>query len=71
MASFTITVPDAQLPRVRAAMKIVLGTPADPTATEVQAWMRAHLVTTVLDTEQSERNRAALATANAGAQGTF
>ncbi|WP_455363579.1 hypothetical protein [[Eubacterium] cellulosolvens] len=58
MATLTVTVPDAQVPRVQAAMGAYLQTldgslnPRDATAEEVRQYLVDHLIAVVVKQEQ-------------------
>lgn len=54
MANLNLTVPDAAVPRIRAALRDRLGLDHLPTTTEIQDYLRSHLRDVVV---QAERNR--------------
>lgn len=59
MATLSITVPDAQVPRVQAALGRALGLEGDATADQVRQFLVDTLVEAVLAQERAEAAKAA------------
>lgn len=71
MASLTITVPDAAVPRIRSAIAKAMGVPEPATLAQVSDYVRQHLRAVCVQVEQQERRPTADADANAAVTTDF